>query len=206
MKKMFAVMLALVLTFAAFSAFAAKIEPLPNVNMAESLDDRTLYVGFKMENVSDTAIIADIYDEQRYDTVDVHELAVGDVIVYLGEEITVNTIEDDYALEINGGVHEENGITLLADEGGTYLAYNENTPVYMFLGCAELILADQVNFRHWQWESEGVLSEDYSEVTVPAAGLKALLAEEGEDELHPESIAVCVEGGKVTEVTIDYVP
>lgn len=206
MKKMFAVMLALVLTFAAFTAFAAKIEPMPTVNMAESLDDCTLRVGFKLESVSDTAIIADIYDEQRYDTVDVHQLAVGDVIVYLGEEITVNTIEDDYSLEINGGVHEENGVTLLADEGGTYLAYNENTPVYFFLGCAELPLADQVIFSHWQWDSEGGLSEELSEVTVPAAELKALLAKEGEDPLRPESIIVCTEGGKIVEVEVDYVP
>ena len=205
MKKMFAVVLALALAFAACTAFAAKIEPMPSVDMAESLDDCSMHIGCKLENVSDTAIFADIYDEQCYDVVDVQEMVVGDVIVYLGEEITVNTIEEDNSIEINGGVHE-GGVTLLGDEGGTYLAYNENTPVYLFLGCAELPLADQIIFSHWQWDPEGGLSEELSEVTVPAAELKALLAEEGEDPLRPESIIVCTEGGKIVEVEVDYVP
>lgn len=206
MKKLFATILALVLVFAACCASAAQIAPLPGVNMEDDLNDCTLHIGFAIDAVSDTDIIADVYTEQRYDAVEVIGLAAGDTITYMGEDVVVETLEEDYSLNINGGSLEGDGITLCPDEGGTYIALEGESQAYLLLGCAQLTLADEVIYRHWQEDEEGTILDEMSCETVPAAELKNVLTEEGSGAFWPDSLTVVIEGGLVTELNVNYTP
>lgn len=205
MKKILSAILTLVLVLTACAAFAAEIKPLVSVNMEESLDDCMLRVGFKLDSVSEDRIFADIYDEMRYDAVEVTQLAVGDTISFMGEDFTVETIDVDYSTFVNGG-YEEGGVTLCPDEGGTYIGLFYETPAYMIVGCAELILADEITYSHWQEAEDGSISDEMIVTVIPAAELKNVLTEEGGDAFYPDSMVVTVEGGKVTAVTVNYVP
>lgn len=203
MKKIFALVLALTLVFGA--AFAAEIRPLTSVNMEESLDDCQLRVGIKVADVTETNVVAEVYDEMRYDAVEVIEMQVGDTIEYMGEDITVESIDEDYSKFVNGG-DVNGGVTLCPDEGGTFIALEYESPAYMLLGCAELTFADEVTYRHWHEAEDGSIADDMIEKVVPAAEVKAALSEDGWDAYYPDQLSVLIEGGKVTEVTVNYVP
>lgn len=206
MKKMFAWALILALVLAAGAGYAAQIAPLEGTTMEGDLNDCTLRVGFKLENVTDKDITADVYTEQRYDAVEVLQIVEGDTVTYMGEDVLVETVEEDYSILINGGSLEGDGVTLCPDEGGTYIALDGETVAYLFLGCAQLTFADEVTYRHWQEDEDGGIMEEMSSVTVPAADVKGILAEEGEDPFWPDSLTVTIEGGLVTEVNVNYVP
>lgn len=205
MKKAFALILVLACAFAANAAFAAQIAPLPGTNMDE-LNDCIVRIGFKLDAVSETGIAADVYDEQRYDAVEVTQIAVGDVVTYMGKDVTVETIEVDYSTEINGGTIDADGITLCPDEGGTFIALEGESPAYMLLGTAQLTFADEVVYRHWQQDEEGTVMDEMTSETVPAAQIKDLLAAEGEEAFWPDSLTVLIEDGIVTELNVNYVP
>ena len=206
MKKALALILVLACVFAANAAFAAQIAPLPGTNMEEELNDCTLRIGFKLDAVSETEIIADVYDEQRYDAVEVTQIAVGDVVTYMGEDVTVETVEVDYSTLINGGSIDADGITLCPDEGGTYIALEGESPAYLLLGTAQLTFADEVVYHHWQQDEEGTVMDEMTSETVPAAQIKDLLTAEGDETYYPDSLTVVIEGGLVTELNINYVP
>ena len=206
MKKLFAMILVLVFALTATAAFAAQIAPLPGTNMEDNLDNCTLRIGFKLDAVTEKEIMAEVYTEQRYDAVEVSQIAVGDVINYMGEDVTVETVEVDYSTLINGGSLEGDGITLCPDEGGTYIALEGESVGYLLLGFAQLTFADEVTYRHWQQDEEGGIMDEMSSETVPAAEIKNVLAAEGEEAFWPDSLTVVIENGFVTELNINYVP
>lgn len=205
MKKAFALILVLACAFAANAAFAAQIAPLPGANMDE-LNDCIVHIGFKLDDVSETGIAADVYDEQRYDAVEVTQIAVGDVVTYMGEDVTVETVEVDYSTLINGGTIDADGITLCPDEGGTFIALEGESVAYMRLGSVELTFADEVVYHHWQQDEEGGIMEEMTSETFSAAQIKDVLAAEGDETYYPDSLTVLIEGGLVTELNINYVP
>lgn len=206
MKKILAIAMTLMLLLAS-CAFAAEIKPLESVDMAGDLNDCMLHVGFKLDALSEDALIADIYDEMRYDVVDVLEMKVGDTISYLGEDYTVESIEEDYCILINGG-SEEGGITLLGDEGGTYIALDYETTAYLMVGQAEFPLADEVVFSYWQEDDDGGIMDDLATETVAKADLKSAMTARFDyaDSFYASECVITVEGGVITEVTINYVP
>lgn len=206
MKKLTAIFLAMMLMLTVCTAYAADIKPLPGLDMEDSLDDCILHIGFDLKRVDETEIFADIYDEVRYDAVDAAQLAVGDVISYMGEDVVVETVEEDYSILINGGSLEGNGITLCPDEGGTYIALNGEVPAYHFLGCAQLIFADEVSFTHWKEEEGGSISDELDVKVVSAAEIKKLLENEGYEDFYPSEITVRTEGGKVVELNVNHTP
>lgn len=203
MKKSLMLLLALILAFTACTAFAATIAPSMSVDIS-AIDNCELHVAFKLADVTDTAIHADICDVLLYDAGEIDQLQIGDVISYRGKDVAVKSIAVDNCVEINGGIHED-GITLFPNEGGAYIAYSENTPVYVSVGSADLPLADQIAFRHWQQDDLGGIMDEYARSVVPAAQLKDLLANEG-DPLYPDSTVVTIENGKIIQVTIIYTP
>ena len=206
MKKALALILVLACVFAANAAFAAQIAPLPGTNMEEELNDCTLRIGFKLDAVSETEIIADVYDEQRYDAVEVTQIAVGDVITYMGEDVTVETVEVDYSTLINGGSIDADGITL-CPEGGAYLAIIEDNADYMALGSVDLPFADEMTFYHWGEDENGeIILAGATEVKASPAELLELLRAESCEEFLPAFTSVQTEDGKLFSISINYTP
>lgn len=201
MKKVLAILMAMVLISGV--AFAATIQPIDSVDMAAELAGK-YFVDIKMENVTDAGMVVDIYEAQAYDAAEVEKLAVGDVVVLNGEEVTVESIEIEYSTLINGG-DEEGGVTLCPEEDGkSYVALNFESPIFMLCGQAELPFADEVSYAHWTEDEEGnvMLAEEAGFQTIPAAQIKDQLAQ---DELYGMP-SITVEDGKIVELVIEYTP
>lgn len=204
MKKIFAFMLVLMLAFSACAAYAAEIMPLMDVDM-QNIDNCTLSVSFDISDVSDKGIIATVYDDVRYDAIEVSQIAVGDTINYMGEDVTVESVDVDYSTFINGG-SENDGIVLCPDEGGTYIALNYESQVYMPLGQAEFAFADEVTYSHWKQEAGGGISDEMDVRQLAAADVKAALEEEGSGTFWYDCMTVRLENGVIVEVAVNYVP
>lgn len=204
MKKTLVSVLVLMLAFAACTAFAAEIKPLPGVDM-QYTDDCTLNVGFDIADVTEEGMLVSVYDDMRYDAVEVSQLAVGDTISYLGEDVVVESIEVDYSVFINGG-SENDGIVLCPDEGGTYIALDFESPVYMMIGQGEFAFADEVTYSHWKEDAEGGISDEMDVQQLAAADVKAALEAENNTDFWPDSLTIRLEKGVIVEVNVNYVP
>lgn len=84
-----------------------------------------------------------VYGKDLYDAVDIARLQVGDTLVYSGEPMVIEKIEElGGGLDINGGL-DNGGCCLTAHEGGTYVARNwDDHATYTQLGKAEFALAE----------------------------------------------------------------
>ena len=207
MNKMIVIIMILALAFST-CAFAAEIQPATDVNMEENFGDRILHVGFKPDALTEDKLVADIYEQQIYDIVDVNQLAVGDTITYLGEEVTVEAIADtEVGKEINGGV-EEGGITLLTeDDANGFIAYGMDNPVYLMLGCAEFTFADEVTVHHWiQNEDGSVDPEALTTDTIAGNEVKDFFAEDNAEIFVPAQVRIHVVDYVIDEIFIDYIP
>lgn len=204
MKKFTAFTLVLMLAFSACAAYAAEIMPLMDVDM-QNTDNCTLSVSFNIDDVTEEGMLVSVYDDVRYDAIEVSQLAVGDTINYLGENVTVESIEEDYSTFINGG-SENDGIVLCPDEGGTYIALNYESPVYMLLGQSEFAFADEVTYRHWKQEAGGSISDEMDEQLLAAADVKAALEEEGSEIFWYNCMTIRLENGVIVEVSVNYTP
>ena len=84
-----------------------------------------------------------VYSEDLYDTVELHQMNVGDTLLFNGDTIIVNKIEGESDLTINGGI-EEGGAYLVPNEGGTYRALlMDDHSAYTKLGKVQLPLSEQ---------------------------------------------------------------
>ena len=207
MNKMIVIIMILALAFST-CAFAAEIQPATDVNMEENFGDRILHVGFKMDAVTEDKLVADVYEPQIYDIVDIEKLAVGDTIRYLGEDVTVESITDTtVGKEINGGFEEGGIILLTAEDTNGFIAYDLDNPVYLMLGCAEFTFADEVTVHHWiQNEDGGVNLEEQTTATIPANEVKDFFAEDNAEVFVPAQVRIHVVDYVIDEIFIDYIP
>lgn len=102
------------------------ISPLPETLDINNLDNCTVAVSFEKGDVyvddSGKAVMdMTVYTYDLYDMVDISTLAENDVIVRLGEEVTVAEIErlDTGLVNINGG-EENGGFSLVSDNNTVY--------------------------------------------------------------------------------------
>ena len=189
-------------------AYAETCRIQRGVDMENNLTDCTLYVGFTLDDVSDTTVSAMVYDDVSYDLVDVHNLAVGDTLETAQGDITVASKEQDESgyIQINGG-EEAGGVTLFpADEDNCYHAMAFDLAEKLLVGQAQLTLADQVTISIYKHDdSLAPAGEGYDAVTVAAADVASQLAL-FTDEYTPYQTRVTVENGVLTELTVDYAP
>lgn len=211
MKRILTLSLVLVMLLCATaSAETCKIQH--SVDMASDMTDCTLYVGFAVEDVSDTEIFVTIYDEVSYDLVDVNHLSIGDTLETVDGDIEVVSREtDEYGyILINGGA-EEGGVTLLAaDEDDCYHAMSYELVEKMAMGQANLTMADEVTVSIYKHDEFLSPTEDgYNSVTVAAADVAGQLMEFSEEyapEFTPYQTRAVVENGFLIELIVDYVP
>ena len=99
------------------------VKPLPSYLDLNDLKDCSFSAGFEAKDVylnDDGALVVHmtVYDHERFDMVEISELAVGDTLVIDAAESMVETLERDNAggIIINGSI----------DKGGHYLSTADN--------------------------------------------------------------------------------
>lgn len=121
--------------------------PLPSGLDIEHLTDAQVAAVFTMADWGNGQLTMDVYAEDIYDMVLIHNLTQGDTLIYDGERIVVNTIVNkDAWLSINGGLYE-GGADLEPYEGGTYRAVQDDDhSIYSLVGTVTLPLSETLSF------------------------------------------------------------
>lgn len=201
MKKVILIALALMLTV---SAFAAEIMPMEGLVLTGNIESGKFAVGFTAKDFSeDNCLYVKIYDTQVYSKDDIDALAVGDTIYYNEKNVTVESINTEDGVEINGGF-EHGGITLRTEDGN-YIAINYEMPAYVQAGALEMAFADEVTFSTWKENENGSVSDEKNVVVVPAAEIKDKLCAYA-DEYTPDATVMEVADGKIAAITVNYTP
>lgn len=113
------------------------------------LTDGILSVSFESHNVemqSDGVVVmkdVTVYTKDIYDIVDINTLSVGDVIVIDGQEIVVDTLEnDDRGVIINGGNESSSGYELRpVDEDNCYVVNGlDDAPTFTEQGTRDFVV------------------------------------------------------------------
>ena len=179
------------------------IKPMDEATNLEELQDSILPVSFGKEdfvkNEDGTIsinVMVHVYD--IYDMTHIASLEVGNAILVGGEEVVVETIEQDEigAILINGGI-DNDGITLVTDEDTVYYVFDYNdAKVYHKLG--EILLPVSENFVFYD-----KVDLENQEATFTA---EDLLKEEFEFYFTPINTTIRIENGEVVEMTRIFTP
>lgn len=107
-----------------------RVKPLPDAIDVTALTDATVAASFDESAIEETDgktyLTLQVYDYDRYDMVDISNLAEGSVIVAGGKDMTVSSVERDGALVlINGGL-TKGGMTLTTQDDGVYYELGVN--------------------------------------------------------------------------------
>ena len=119
------------------------LKPFYFGSSTQNIEDMVLNVRFSVSDIDivNNKIKFGIYNPDLYDAIEVNNLKVGDKIVVSEEEILIDSIEENgNFVEINGGIGEsENGVSLVAADGGTYrsIIFNDHS-TFVFVDEVEL--------------------------------------------------------------------
>lgn len=205
MKRSICIILAAML-FLCVYASAETVKPIAALSMEDDLSNGVFNVGFKASDVNEDGIaLIEVYTELRYELDEIDALQTGDTIEYVGGEVTVESVEKDYCVYINGNAEDGAEIRLIP-EGGTYLASEYELTVYQILGCMDLPFAKEVIYRHWQTEEDGTILPDLAVTTVSGAEIARLLNEDECEAFGPEETTILVLNGEISEINILYTP
>ena len=162
-------------------------------------DDCTLPAAFKTSDINTEAMemTYTIYNIDYYDAVDINMLQIGDTLVYDGENIIVESIEDRSGdLFINGGM-DRGGCELRADDGGTYVSHGVNDiPTYSEVGRITLPLAESLEISDSINNPNAPVIAGYEDIEDYIEGL-----EEWSSSFSQYDTTVEIRGGKVVAIT-----
>ena len=179
------------------------VAPLPADVSMDVLDDCTFAAAFEASDVyvreGELVITLVPYYTPKYDAADVANLAVGDTLVVGGENVAVESIQrSDNFVSVNGG-YEAEGYDLYAQEDGTYCW------TVMDVG-SEYVPLEEVTLSV---DREFVFT-DNSDPQSPGLQIAAadfLMAMQNRtDSFGPSATRVRTAGGKVVELTKNYIP
>ena len=147
------------------------------------------------------------YEKELFDMVEIHLMQEGDTI----------TIEDDQVIEIkkiekngnnghiviNGGVDFEDGLVLAPGDGGTYFVFGlDDCPSYHFIGKKELELAKDVVLT----DTADIENKCVEKKVEGDEAVVKHLQENAYIDPPARGCMICIDGGKVVEIQISYVP
>ena len=146
------------------------------------------------------------YEEELFDMVEIHLMQVGDTITIEGDEvIEIKTIETgkNGNIIINGGIDSEDGVELAPGEGGTYKVFGlDDAPSYRLIGSGEFELAKDVTLTDTA-DIENHCPE--KKVEGDEAVVKHI-QENAYIDPPARGCRICLDGDKITEIAISYVP
>lgn len=181
------------------------ITPLPSTIDITALNNCSVPVGFEAKNVyledgSRLVIRMTVYDSELFDMADIAELEKGDTLVLNGENIEVDSVEDNgYGLlSINGG-YENGGIWLSTADTGVYYEVQENAArTYYPIG--EVILPVDQDFVFRDSSDPGRAEK------VSCAGDLIMDMDGSERVFSPNATIVTIGDGTITGLTIIFAP
>ena len=180
------------------------ISPLPSGIETGSLTDCTVPAQFTSDDFRWMGgnLTMKVFTEDLYDAVEVSLLEPGDTLIFDGEKIVVETVEDeDGLLSVNGGL-EEGGAWLQAWEGGTYRACQwDDHSLYSELGTVELPLSEDFMIVDC-----GENPEDPSDTLTTGQKLYLETLESWRREFSPLNTKVVVENGIITAIIRRWIP
>ena len=192
------------------TAFAATIQMQHDLDL-NNLTDRTMQVGFTIDQVTDSDITVTAYEDVIYDPVAIAQLQVGDTLETADGDITVESIEtDDYgSIHINGGQDIDGGVTLFTmDNVNGYMQADFEYTAIADRGEVTIPFADQVTVNVYKMNDDlSVAGEGYDTVTIAAGDVRAEILEIAEklgDDFYPYQTTLRIENGAAVEITVDY--
>lgn len=162
-------------------------------------EDCILPAAFKTSDINTEAmeITYTMYNEDYYDAVEINMLQIGDTLVYDGEDMVVETIEDRSGdLFINGGM-DMGGCELRAADGGTYVSHGANDiPTYSEVGRITLPIAESLEISDSINNPNAPVVAGYEDLEDYIEGL-----EEWSSSFSELDTRVEIRGGKVVAIT-----
>lgn len=205
MKKFLIAMLAVAIVCSCGTKTAYKlVTPLPSGLEIDALTDCTVPAEFTCDDFRWMGgnLTMKVFSENLYDAVEVSLLEPGDTLLYDGEKIVVETIENDGGMvSINEGL-DNGGAWLQAGDGGTFRATQfDDHSVYSELGTAELPLSE--NFRIIDCGTEPL---DPSDTVATGQKLYLETLEGWRRDFSPLNTTVLIENGLITEIVRHWIP
>ena len=184
---------------------AKTVSPLPKTLDAENLDNCTVAVSLEKGDayVNDEGkMMMDltVYAYDLYDMVDIATLNENDVIVRLGEEVTVTELErlDSGLVRINGG-EENGGFELISNDSTVFFEIGmSDIKAYYEIGKATLPVSTE-----FVYTDASDLENEYVEYY---AGDFLLEEEIFEYNFNPNNTSVVIEDGKIIAMKKVYTP
>ena len=177
-----------------------RVKPLPDAIDVTALTDATVAASFDESAIEETDgktyLTLQVYDYDRYDMVDISNLAEGSVIVAGGKDMTVSSVERDGALVlINGGL-TKGGMTLTTQDDGVYYELGVND-VKCYQEKGEVKLPLSASFTLTDDSDPDHPNQTYGAEKLPelvAAGFTA------------NNTLVTIENGEITAITRTVAP
>lgn len=210
MKKMTMVFLSLVLVLSMASvALGAAILPQDHGYDIENLRECSTTVTIDAYNKEDNTLTMTVWAQDLFDLVDVMEMKPGDTITIAGVEIAVDTVEPgEDGININGGLESgnDNGVTLIGFEGGTYsvLEYDDY-PISTKIGTVTVPVPEDLVFV----DSSDLEADEAKKLTAAELieKIQSTTDEDGNNALsRMNTSATFDKDGKLIEVEYYYTP
>ena len=181
------------------------VRPVPVNIDVDSLADGIYPVAFTKDDVENTPdgcrINFEIFNRDLYDTVELHQMEVGDYIEIDGELVKISTLSMDGHIVINGGL-ENGGAELVPAGGGVYCYFGwDDIATYTSFGKVALTVPSTLTF-----EDKGNVSESMAGVTVPGDELYDYLKTVDFGSFDQYSVRLGISNGMVSEFRRIYRP
>lgn len=180
------------------------ITPLPSGIEVSNMQDCTVEAAFCADDFlwMGGNLRMTVFSQDLYDIVDIHQMQVGDTLIYAGQPLVINSIDKaDGCININGGL-DQGGCCLVGYEGGTYIARNwDDHATYSKLGQAEVPLAENFVIIDCGMEPNDPIDTIRAEQKLYIESL-----ENSRREFFQLNTKVTIENGMVTEINRRWIP
>ena len=180
------------------------ISPLPATVDINNLDNCTVPVSFEQGDayVDDTGAMqldVTVYGYDLYDMVDVSSLKIGDIIVIRGQEVVVDSLEqNERGILINGGL-DQNGYEFTTDGSTVWFECGyDDAKSYNELGKATIRVSEDMIFSDSSDLDKGEVVYYPGDFLTEDAGIVYHFV--------PNNTSIVIENGMVTEMYRSYMP
>lgn len=180
------------------------IAPLPSGLDIQDLEDCTVPAAFTSDDFRWMGgnLRMTVYSKDLYDAVEISRMQVGDTLVYTGEPMVIESIEELHGgIAINGDI-DNGGCCLAGYEGGTYVTRNwDDHATYTKLGTAEVALADDFVIIDC-----GEFPTDPADTIRTGQKLYLESLKDSRREFFSLNTLVTIENGMITEINRRWIP
>ncbi len=189
---------------AADTSTGRQIRPLSVFFDMNNPEDCTMPAAFKTSDINLEAMemTYTMYSKDYYDAVDINMLQIGDTLLYNGQDMLVESIEDRGGdLHINGGL-DMGGCELRADDGGTYVSRGfDDIATFTEIGKITLPISETLEVSDSINNPNSPVIAGYEDLEDYIEGL-----EEWSSSFTTYNTTVEIRGGKIVAITRIWTP